>query len=102
MAYMKKLEPGCFIIIGRTKAGQTFRPSDWDHRLCGALSLFNQGKLQYSKKVMPIQHELGKAVYVDGSLKESNPAMWKFVLGFATDNEMQIEWPDTCAAPQAD
>ena len=51
---------------------------------------------------MPIQHELGKAVYVDGSLKESNPAMWKFVLGFATDNEMQIEWPDTCAAPQAD
>ena len=102
MAYMKKLEPGCFIIIGRTKAGQTFRPSDWDHRLCGALSLFNQGKLQYSKKVMPIQHELGKAVYVDGSLKESNPAMWKFVLGFATDNEMQIEWPDTCSLPEPD
>ncbi len=75
MAYMIKLEPGCFIIVGRTKAGQTFRPSDWDHRLCGALSLFNQGKLQYSKKVMPIQHPLGKAVYVDGSLKESNPAM---------------------------
>ncbi len=99
---MKTLESGCFIIIGRTKSGQTFRPSDWDHRLCGALSLFNQGKLQYSQKVMPIHHELGKAVYVDGSLKESNPAMWKFVLGFATDNEMQIEWPDSCVLPEAD
>ena len=51
---------------------------------------------------MPIQHDLGKAVYVDGSLKESNPAMWKFVLGFAQDNEMQIEWPDICPLPRRD
>ena len=51
---------------------------------------------------MPTQHELGKAVYVDGALKESNPAMWKFVLEFAQDNEMQIEWPNACALPKAD
>jgi hypothetical protein len=99
---MKTLETGCFIIIGRTTSGKPFRPSDWDHRLCGALSLFNQGKLEYSRSVMPIQHELGKAVYVDGALKESNPAMWKFILGFAEDNEMQIEWPDICPLPKRD
>lgn len=99
---MKTLETGCFIIIGRTSSGKPFRPSDWDQRLCSALSLFSQGKLEYSKSVMPTQHELGKAVYVDGALKESNPAMWKFVLDFAQANEMRIEWPNACALPKAD
>lgn len=96
---MKILEAGCFIIIGRTSSGRVFRPSDWDHRLCGALSLFNEGKLQYSRKARPVQHSLGKAVFVDGSLKDSNPAMWKFVLNFAKDNDLQIEWPDVCLLP---
>ena len=29
-----------FMIIGRTRAGKTFRPSDWAERLCGVMAGF--------------------------------------------------------------
>lgn len=96
---MQILESGCFIIVGRTTGGKVFRPSDWDHRLCGVLSLFNDGKLKYSSRVRPIQHGNDKAVFVAGELMNSNRGMWNFLLGFAKDNELQIEWPEVCCLP---
>lgn len=97
---MKTLESGCFIIIGRTPSGKPFRPSDWDHRLCGALSLFNEASSSTRKKSCPFSTSSARLfMSFAASLKESNPAMWKFVLGFAQGNEMQIEWPDTYSLP---
>ncbi len=97
---MQTLEPGCFVIVGRTTGGKVFRPSDWDHRLCGVLSQFNQGKLEYSSKVRPTVHGSDKAVFISGDLKASNPDMWNFILNFAKDNDMQIVWPDVCILPE--
>jgi hypothetical protein len=96
---MQILESGCFIIIGRTSAGTVFRPSDWDHRLCGVLSQFSGGKLVYSDNVRPIMHGEDKAVFIAGELKESNPEMWNFLHNFAKDNDMQIEFPNVCLLP---
>lgn len=97
---MQVVEQGCFIIIGRTKSGKEFRPSDWDQRLCGTLSEFNSGKLQYASTVAPIRHDRDKAVWVDGRLQKENYAAWKFMLNFAHDNDLQIEWPDICILPE--
>lgn len=96
---MQILETGCFIIIGRTTDDKVFRPSNWDHRLCGILSLFDDGKLKYSAYVRPIRHNNNKAVFVAGDLNSSNPSMWNFMLNFAKDNDLQIEWPDVCLFP---
>jgi len=96
---MQKLESGCFIILGRTTDGKVFRPSDWDHRLCGVLSLFNDGKLLYSAFVRPVEYNNEKSVFIAGELKKSNPGMWNFMRSFARDNELQIEWPDVCLLP---
>jgi len=99
---MQILEAGCFIIIGLTSSGRAFRPSDWDHRLCGILSVFDEGKLKYSQHVRPIRHGDYKAVFVAGELKETEPAMWNFFLNFAKDNDLQIEWPDICLLPEVE
>lgn len=96
---MQMLDPGCFIIVGRTKGGKVFRPSDWDHLLCGSLAQFHEGKVAYSSSVRPILHGNDRSVFVDGALKENNPAMWEFLRDFAEDNELVVEWPDVCFLP---
>lgn len=99
---MQILESGCVIIVGRTTAGEVFRPSDWDHRLCGVMSTFIDGKLRYSRHVRPIRHGDDRAVFVTGELKEVDLHMWNFVLNFAKDNDLQIEWPDVCLLPDSE
>jgi Protein of unknown function (DUF3579) len=97
---MQILEAGCFIIIGRTTSGKVFRPSDWSHRLCGSMSTFTDGKLRYSSNVRPILQGEDNAVFVAEELKDSDPETWTFLLNFAKDNSLQIEWPDVCLLPE--
>ena len=92
-------ETSCFLIVGRTVGGKTFRPSDWDVRLCGILSTFVNGRLQYSRHVRPVRHGSDKAVLVDGALKASDTKMWNFLLHFSEDNELVVEHPDSSPQP---
>jgi len=90
--FMPPSEPSTFIILGLTTAGKRFRPSDWAERLCGVMCAFGaERKMKYSPYVGPGEYNGEKAVFVDGRLNEIEPEIYRFILDFAHDNELQIE-----------
>jgi hypothetical protein len=84
-------ESTTFIIVGLTKEGRKFRPSDWAERLCGVMSAFGaERKMKYSPYVGPGDHNGQKAVFVVGRRGEIEPMAYRFMLNFAQDNDLQI------------
>ncbi|WP_018229857.1 DUF3579 domain-containing protein [Methyloversatilis universalis] len=83
-----------FTIIGATSKGKTFRPSDWSDRLCGVMSSFgSQRKMRYSPFVRPgcwISGE--KCVFVDARLYELEPLAYNFLMHFARDNDLKVDF----------
>ncbi len=84
------------MIIGTTADGKRFRPSDWAERLCGVMSQYrpnlgNGGHISYSPWVMPGQHEGSKCVRVDRSIYAYEPLAYRFLLGFASDNNLIVQ-----------
>lgn len=82
-----------FIIHGTTNAGRRFRPSDWAERLAGVMSQFRPagsrgGPLSYSPYVVPVNMDGVRCVVVDKRLRDLEPLAWRFVCGFATDNDL--------------
>lgn len=83
-----------FIIHGVTNTGRRFRPSDWAERLAGVMSQFRPegaggGPLSYSPYAVPVNMDGVRCVIVDKRLRALEPLAWKFVCGFATDNDLQ-------------
>lgn len=79
------------VIKGVTLAGKPFRPGDWAERLSGVLSSFGaDNRMSYSPYVRPITLNGVKCVAVDRSLKEIEPQGFRFLMGFAQDNELQV------------
>jgi hypothetical protein len=79
------------IIKGITLAGKPFRPGDWAERLSGVLSSFGvDNRMSYSPYVRPITLNGVKCVAVDKALKEIEPQGFRFLMGFAQDNELQV------------
>jgi hypothetical protein len=88
---MTTIDSTTFIIVGLTKQGKKFRPSDWAERLCGVMSAFGaERKMKYSPYVGPGDYNGEKAVFVDGRLGEIEPMAYRFMLNFAQDNDLQI------------
>jgi hypothetical protein len=93
------------VILGLTKAGVTFRPSDWAERLAGVMSSFRPGGVQpsshlsYSPWCVPTVIDGVRAVVVNRQLREAEPMAWDFVLNFAKDNDLQLA--DSAAMPAA-
>jgi hypothetical protein len=80
-----------FVIVGTTAAGETFRPSDWADRLSGMMSIFGEDRhLSYSPYLKPVLAAGVRCVVVDRELERIDPAAWKFLLGFARDNELSL------------
>ena len=85
-----------FVILGVTRDGRVFRPSDWAERLCGVMSSFRPGgaglqmHITYSPYVMPGVHEGAKCVHVDARIHDIEPMAYKFLVGFARDNELRV------------
>lgn len=91
-----------FIIVGLTSEGRKFRPSDWAERLCGVLSAFGAEKrMTYSPYIGPGHYNNEKAVFVDGALYDIEPMAYRFVMNFATDNDLQI-FEGACAINKQD
>jgi hypothetical protein len=85
-----------FFILGLTREGQPFRPSDWAERLCGVLSPYRpegaggqHAHLGYSPYCRPSVLDGIKCVIVDARLRDLEPMAWDFALEFARDNELQ-------------
>ena len=92
-------------ILGKTRDGRTFRPSDWAERLAGVMSPFRPGgaqpgsHLSYSPWCVPTQLNGVKAVVVNSELRNVEPMAWDFVLNFAKDNNLELA--DACLLPEA-
>ena len=79
------------VIQGVTETGHAFRPSDWAERLCGMMSVFGQDRhLSYSPYLKPIMAGGIRCVVVDLKLEGHDPDAFRFLLGFARDNELKM------------
>lgn len=97
-------------ILGLTRQGKTFRPSDWAERLAGVMSQFRPGgpqpgsHLGYSPWCVPTSVGPVKCVIIHSDLREYDVMAWDFCLNFAKDNELQVSdtrpvLPGPSAAP---
>ena len=85
------------VIIGVTRAGKAFRPSDWAERLAGVMSQFRPGgsgqpgsHISYSPWCVPNTIGGLKCVIVHRDLRDAELLAWDFVLNFARDNDLQV------------
>lgn len=91
-------------IMGVTREGRTFRPSDWAERLAGVMSSFRPGgaqpgsHLSYSPWCLPTVVNGVKCVVVSTALRDVEPMAWDFVVNFAKDNN--LEWGEACLLPE--
>ncbi len=86
-----KLEPEEWLILGITPNGRPFRPSDWSERLCGALASYDcHGRWVYSEHAQPVIQDGQVGVRVKTVLKNSNPGAYKFIMDFASDNQLKV------------
>ncbi|HSD44598.1 MAG TPA: DUF3579 domain-containing protein [Burkholderiales bacterium] len=85
------VESNEFVIVGRTRAGERFRPSDWAERLCGVMAQFGAaGPLRYSPYVYPVIVSGEKCGVVDARGAELEPLAYRFLAGFARDNDLVV------------
>lgn len=89
------------VIWGITAAGKIFRPSDWTDRIAGLTSAFGEDrKIVYSPLVLPVMVGGTRAVIVGHELEAIEPRLFRFLLSFAQDNELQVErMQDARSAP---
>ena len=82
-----------FVIVGVTKEGKKFRPSDWCDRLCGIMSAFGaDNRMTYSPYVRPGCTLTGdKTVIVDARIHDIEPLAYNFLVNFAKDNNLQVD-----------
>ncbi len=79
------------VIWGITAAGRPFRPSDWADRIAGLTSAFGEDrKLIYSPLVLPVLVGGTRAVIVGHALEAIEPRLFRFLISFAQDNELQV------------
>jgi len=68
-----------FVIVGTTRDGKPFRPSDWAERLCGVMSAFGgDQRMMYSPFVHPITAGGVRCVVVDQRLESIEPMAYRF------------------------
>ena len=90
--------PRKFVILGLTREGRTFRPSDWAERLAGVMSSFRPGgskaglgaHIGYSPYCVPQVIDGVRSVLVNEALRDLEPMAWDFVMNFAQDNNLQM------------
>ncbi len=97
--------PKEIFILGKTRDGRIFRPSDWSERLAGVMSQFRPpgmrpgNRLVYSPWCVPTVVDGTRCVVVSEALREHEPMAWDFVMNFARDNDLQTI--EACLLPEA-
>ena len=84
-------------ILGQTRDGRTFRPSDWAERLAGVMSPFRPGgaggrdaHIGYSPYCKPQVLDGVKCVIVNEAIRDIELMAWDFVMHFARDNDLRV------------
>jgi hypothetical protein len=93
---MASTPPKELYILGLTRQGKTFRPSDWAERLAGVMSQFRPGgpqpgsHLGYSPWCIPTAIGAVKCVIIHSDLRDYDVMAWDFCMNFAKDNDLQV------------
>ena len=83
-----------FFILGQTRQGRLFRPSDWAERLAGGMAQFHpaargpHSHLAYSPWCVPTTMGGLRCVRVNPALRDFEPMAWDFCVSFARDNDL--------------
>ena len=81
------------VIWGFNAAGRPFRPSDWCDRLAGVTEAFgHERKVSYAAYVRPLSVGDAKAVVVGATLADLEPPLYRFLVNFARDNGLVLEY----------
>lgn len=83
---MKKI-----IIEGKTRAGRTFRPSDWAERMSGALATFGRDhRIRYSPMLQPLIIDGIKCIAIDPKMQDRFPEMYSYIMSWASNNDLIV------------
>ena len=83
------------LIMGHTKEGKRFRPSDWAERLYYAVADYNKGGKAVFSPLVNINHDNKSKYFVISSrLKDKDPMIFDFLIDFAISNELEIRDQD--------
>ncbi|HEX7455008.1 MAG TPA: DUF3579 domain-containing protein [Gallionella sp.] len=80
-----------FVILGITKAGTVFRPSNWGERLGDMLSTTgHDGRIVYSSYLRPMVIQGVPSVVVRFSLETADPNAFELVRQFVVVNHLTV------------
>lgn len=97
---MSEHKPG-FFILGFTREGKKFRPSDWAERIASLFGHFDSGRrLKYNPRVMPTLRAGAYGLFIASSLANLEPAAFQYVMEFAENFQLQIEHAGSTEAHQ--
>ena len=78
------------LIIGQTKEGKKFRPSDWAERLYYTVADYKKnGRIIFNPLVSINNAEQSKCFVINTSLQKKNPMAYNFLIDFAITNELE-------------
>lgn len=81
------------VIWGFNAAGRPFRPSDWSERLAGVTDAFGLERgASYAAYVRPVRIGDARAVVVGAALATLEPPLYRFLVAFARDNGLVLEF----------
>ena len=85
------------VIEGVREDGSRFRPSDWVERLSATVGGFGPDRrLRYSNAAHPEILDGRKVLVVEATLKDHNPALYDYILDFATANKLRVHNHTVC------
>ena len=78
------------LIMGQTKEGKKFRPSDWAERLYYTVAEYKKnGRITFNSLVNINNEDQSKYFVINTSLQEKNPMAYDFLIDFAISNELE-------------
>ena len=78
------------LIVGQTKEGGKFRPSDWAERLYYTVASYGKnGRVIFNPLVNLNQEDNSKSFVIDAELQNKDPMIYDFLIDFAISNELE-------------
>ena len=79
------------LIMGQTKEGKKFRPSDWAERLYYTVASYGKkGRIVFNPLVYLNQEDNSKCFVINTTLQDKDPMIYDFLVDFAVSNELEM------------
>ena len=79
------------LIMGQTKEGKKFRPSDWAERLYYTVASYGKnGRIVFNPLVNLNQEDNSKCFVINTTLRNKDPMIYDFLVDFAVSNELEM------------